>query len=145
MPTAGLVITMRPFRLFERTGRAAMDFGFSKFLERFEHHFGRRAEKFLVGVVGAAVIATGFSLLWAHIVSPAIQVFFSLPEPGSIWETANRYAAYTSMVFAVLFGIAIINLYIAAHRETKQVRDEVRKLKAEAVKTFKANDEPPHG
>ncbi|MER9748424.1 hypothetical protein [Mesorhizobium sp. M0140] len=100
-----------------------VDFGFASLLDKFEEHYGKRAGKFLVGLIGAAVVSVCFSLIWQFI-SPLI---------GWATTTANG----TSAVWLIWRGVsamAAIAVLIAGGASVAAAIDAKRLVReAEAV------------
>ncbi len=62
-----------------------MDFGFGTFLDKFEQFYGKWATRFLVGLIGASIVAFCLALIWSSIIAPLTDWASNTPQGGTFW------------------------------------------------------------
>jgi len=115
--------------LWERVGRkAAMDFGFGAFLEKFETYFGKTLTRLMVGLMGTAVAAACLSLI-GHL---AITMMH-LAKPGEQNRMGELVLLFQIVVLA-WGAYAAINWHLQLRR-FKRERAEIPPVAALLDKT----------
>lgn len=81
-----------------------MDLGFGAFLERFEEHFGKGWAKFMLVLIGLAIVSVCASVVWTTLVWPIAEMVAEIwPEPG----TARAWVLAKFIVFTAFFLMAV--------------------------------------
>ncbi|TIO14917.1 MAG: hypothetical protein E5X86_22615 [Mesorhizobium sp.] len=125
---------LSPFEVFERIGGFVVDFGFASLLEKFEEHYGKRAGKVLVGLIGMAVVAVCFGVIWQFI-SPIIGWATETAEGTSaVWFVWRAASAIVALVILAAGGAAV-----AAAIETKQLVRDAEEVLDGAFDIFEAS------
>lgn len=90
--------------ILEGLGRTVMDLGFGAFLERFEEHFGKGWAKFMLVLIGLAIVSVCASVVWTTLVWPIAEMVAEIwPEPG----TARAWVLAKFIVFTAFFLMAV--------------------------------------
>lgn len=76
----------RPGDFFESLGRAVADLGFSGVIEKFEEHWGKRATRWLLLVIGLGVAAVCIGAIWEWLVSPILLFLQSPDRARTLWS-----------------------------------------------------------
>jgi hypothetical protein len=97
-----------PIAVFHSIGQWVMDFGFSSFLEKFEHYYGERLAKILVGLVGCAVISTSLGLTWSYLFNPLWDLFGLAPEISDTWGKFEKLLTYIGFVLTLIWIISLV-------------------------------------
>ena len=71
-------------RLNNLVHRALMDFGFGKFLEMFEEHYGKRATKVLLGIISFAVLVFCLELIAKGLFLPLVSFLKDWGQPSTL-------------------------------------------------------------
>jgi hypothetical protein len=113
---------MNPFAMMEWLGRRlVMDFGFGAILEKFEQHFGQRAVKIILGLIGLAIALTCAKVIWEIALGPTVSFAAQLTKNSSLWEVGVRVFWYG---IAWVAGAAV-SLFIAGSlvvwKQTRQL------------------------
>lgn len=75
-----------PLSFFESVGRAVADLGFSGVIEKFEEHWGKRATRVLLLIIGLGVAAVCVGAIWEWFVSPILNFLKSPERSNTVWS-----------------------------------------------------------
>ena len=104
----------------EKLGRRLlMDFGFGAFLEKFEEHFGKRASKGLVLLIGLCVALFCGQMIWTIALGPAVSLATQAMSRGNVWQILIN-VAWTA-IFAA-FGLGLGSFITASFARWHAVR-----------------------
>jgi hypothetical protein len=92
-----------------------MDFGLGSFVEKFEKHYGKRATKILLGLVGAAAVCFCLGTIWQFIFPIGAFAYKSVSE-NNIWTIIGHYAFGAINVAIVIFAGATFASYVDIRR-----------------------------
>lgn len=109
----------------------AVDLGFAGIIEKFEEHWGKRATRWLLMLIGVAVAAACIGAIWTWLISPVL-VFLQSP----LWERtlASLFLAIIGIGAGISVGLSLTTA-LARWRRTRQLKGyvaEARKMMAEA-------------
>ena len=82
-----------------------MDFGFSGLLNKFEEHFGARATRGLLVIIGLAVTALCLNILWTKLLIPIFRTIDGAKPTEWSWTAILTTLFHISELLAV-FGFA---------------------------------------
>lgn len=105
-------------RLSYRIGVIVFDFGLGSFIEKFEEHYGQRATKALVGLVGATAALACFSFIWG-LISPLIWWGTETVAGSSALWMLGKFLGLVSSGLILIAGGASFAMLMDAKRMLK--------------------------
>jgi uncharacterized membrane protein (Fun14 family) len=96
---------------FEWVGRMAMDIGLGSVIDKFEEHWGKEATKFLLAVIGLAVICLCLGVVWSTVIKPLVQLVDEMfPDPGT--PRARAIAKFGVFLALFMAGLNMVLHYV---------------------------------
>jgi len=126
--------------LHERVGQAVVDFGFSGVIEKFEEHWGKRATKALLLLIGLAVVAISLGAIWTYILGPLVMLVAELipDHPSPHARNIAKFLTFVSVaLLTVNIGLSYFDRYLESQlnwrllnklRESKALLAEARRM-----------------
>lgn len=134
------VAALYPLTVFERLGRFVVDFGFASLLDKFEEHYGKRAGKALVGLVGATVVVVCLGLIWGFI-SPLVQWLNDTSTGYSVLALVTRFAGFAFAIWMLITAGAALSTYL----EARHMASQAASFLDEAADVLQESKEVLHG
>lgn len=118
-------------------GRMAVDLGFAGIIEKFEEHWGKRATRWLLMIIGVAVVAACVGAIWTWLVAPMLA-FFDTPLWGQTLAGIALKALGIGAGIALGFGFTND---LARWRRTRQLKGLLKEMQAKSDKLIRETQE----
>jgi hypothetical protein len=119
--------------------RLVMDFGFGAMLEKFEQHYGSRAVKIILGLIGLAVALSCAKIIWTIALGPAIGFIAKFFGVGTRLAVALKiFWMAVAWVAGMAFSVLVFSSFFfwKSGRELRTLLSQAENLSAEASKTL---------